>query len=300
MLTKEKFENLVAKIDCEFGETDIKFHQRPLHAFSKLTQLVDPKGTFHMNSDETVALDDYSNDALCAQVHRWYERRYGDRIKIHMGPGSYILMIKKEPWEVIYPLCYGQNNFTIDSNLAKKDRKYVTESGKAIPSVNILCHVVDMTFDVANSLSSIEKQTILSDYMFGLNAVQSLRSLENAPFMDQAANDYDVSVSNIFHKYPDYNNSKWAALQFAEKSMKSQLQLNDVKFSRNHDLTGLAKSLKSLGINVPPQIIDNIQCKAAVRYGEEKVTRNEAILAVKSALALFADVFQASAYSYES
>lgn len=300
MLTKEKFESLVDKIDGEFGETDIKFHQRPLHAFSKLTQLVDPKGIFQMNSDETVAHDDYSNDALCAQVHRWYEKRYGDRIKIHMGPGSYILMIKNEPWEVIFPLCYGQNNFTIDSNLAKKDRNYITESGKTIPSVNILCHVVDMTSYVANSLSPSEKQVILSDYLYGLNAVQSLRSLESAPFMEQAANDYDVSVSNIFHKYPDYNNSKWAALQFAEKSMKSLLQLNNVKFGRNHDLTGLAKSLRTIGIIIPQQIIDNIQCKAAVRYGEEKVTRNEAILAVKSALALFADVFQASAYSYDS
>jgi len=300
LLSREVFERLIAKIDCELGETEINFHQRPLHAFSKLTQQVDPKGTFFMKSDCDISQDDYSNDALCTQVHQWYEKRYGDRVKIHLGPGSYILMIKNEPWEVVYPLCYGQNNFTIDSNLTQKDREHITESGKSIPSVNILCHVENMTFDMANSLSPIEKQAILSDYMFGLNAVQSLRSIERAPFMEQAANDYDVSVSNIFHKYPDYNNSKWATLQFAEKSMKSQLQLNDVKFGFNHDLSGLAKSLKSIGINIPQQIIDNIQCKPAVRYGEIKVTRNEAVLSVKSALALFSDVFSASAYSYES
>jgi len=300
LLTKEKFERLLETIDSEFGETDINFHQRPLHAFTKLAQKVDPKGTFVMRSDIEVSKDDFTNDALCAQVHKWYEKRYGDRIKIHMGPGSYILMIKNEPWEVVYPLCFGQNNFTIDSDLFKKNRRYITASGQVIPSVNILCHVKDMTFDVANSLNDYEKQTILSEYMFGLNALQSLRSLSGAPFMEQAANDYDISVSNIFHKYPDYNNSKWAALQFAEKTMKSQLQTNNIAFKYNHNLAELAESLKAIGLNVPMQIISNIHCKAAVRYGEQKVTRNQAILAVQSALALFADVFKASECSYES
>lgn len=253
-----------------------------------------------MRSDNEVSKDDFTNDALYAQVHRWYEKRYGDRIKIHLGPGSYILMIKNEPWEVVYPLCFGKNNFTINSDLSKKNRSYITASGEAIPSVNILCHVNGMTFDVANSLSDYEKQIILSEYMFGLNAVQSLRSLSGAPFMEQASNDYDISVSNIFHKYPDYNNSKWASLQFAEKTIKSQLQINNISFKYNHNLAELAESLKALDLNVPEQIINNIQCKAAVRYGEEKVVRNQAILAVQSALALFANVFRASAYSYES
>lgn len=300
MLNKEKFERLLEAIDSEFGETDIKFHQRPSHAFSKLTQKVDPKGTFDMGSDSEVSKDDFTNDALYTQVHRWYKKRYGDRIKIHLGPGSYILMIKNEPWEVVYPLCFGKNNFTINSDLSKKNRSYITASGEAIPSVNILCHVNGMTFDVANSLSDYEKQIILSEYMFGLNAVQSLRSLSGEPFMEQAANDYDISVSNIFHKYPDYNNSKWASLQFAEKTIKSQLQINNISFKYNHNLAELAESLKALDLNVPEQIINNIQCKAAVRYGEEKVGRNQAILAVQSALALFANVFRASAYSYES
>lgn len=300
MLNKEKFERLLEAIDSEFGETDIKFHQRPSHAFSKLTQKVDPKGTFDMGSDSEVSKDDFTNDALYTQVHRWYKKRYGDRIKIHLGPGSYILMIKNEPWEVVYPLCYGKNNFTINSDLSKKNRSYITASGEAIPSVNILCHINGMTFDVANSLSDYEKQIILSEYMFGLNAVQSLRSLSGEPFMEQAANDYDISVSNIFHKYPDYNNSKWASLQFAEKTIKSQLQINNISFKYNHNLAELAESLKALDLNVPEQIINNIQCKAAVRYGEEKVGRNQAILAVQSALALFANVFRASAYSYES
>ena len=118
--------------------------------------------------------------------------------------------------------------------------------------------------------------------------------------MQQAKNDYDISVSNIFHKYPDYNNSKWASLQFAEKSMKAKLEQNGITFGRIHRLSDLADRLSRLGMNIPSQIIENIQCSAGVRYGEVSVTKREAILAIQSALALFADIFEPSEYSFES
>lgn len=300
MLTRESFLGLIEEIDQEISESDLPFHQRPLHAFSKLADKVDQKGRFDMIPSEKIAKNDYSNNALCAQVHRWYESRYGDRIKIHMGPGSYILIIKNEPWEVIYPLCIGQSNFTIDSNLLQEDRYVVTSSGSKIPSINILCHINDMTQEVASSLSNDEREKILQEYMFGLNAVQSLRRLGNVPYMEQAKNDYDISVSNIFHKYPDYNNSKWASLQFAEKTMKAKLKLAEIEFKRNHNLSILSEKLKVLSLNIPDHIISNIQCSAGVRYGELLVTKREAILAVQSALALFVDVFEASAFVYQS
>lgn len=300
MLTREIFLDLIEKIDRELSESDLLFHQRPLHAFAKLADKIDSNGRFDMISSDNIAKDDYSNNALCAQVHRWYEARYGNRIKIHMGPGSYILIIKNEPWEVVYPLCYGQNEFTIDSNLQREDRYVTTSSGARIPSINILWHVEDMTREVASSLLDDERQKILEEYMFGLNAVQSLRSLKSVPYMDQAMNDYDISVSNIFHKYPDYNNSKWASLQFAEKTMKAKLNLKGIEFKKDHKLSVLSEKFKVLNLNIPEQIIRNIQCPAGARYGELVVTKREAILAAQSALSLFVDVFEASAYEYQS
>lgn len=300
MLTRNSFLNHIEEIDRELSDSDMPFHQRPLHAFSKLANKIDPKGRFDMLPSDKIVEDDFSNNALCAQVHRWYESRYGDRIKMHPGPGSYILVIKNEPWEVVYPLCFGQNQFTIDANLQRENRSVLTLGGKKIPSINILWHVKNMTREVASSLSDNERQKILKEYMFGLNAVQSLRNLKTVPYMDQAMNDYDISISNIFHKYPDYNNSKWASLQFAEKAMKAKLKLQGTNFKKDHKLSMLSEKFKSLSINIPDQTISNIQCSAGVRYGEHVVTRREAILAVQSALALFAQVFEASSYEYQS
>lgn len=288
------------EIDREISESNLLFHQRPLHAFSKLACKIDPKGQFDLFPTNEIAIDDYSNNALCTQVNRWYESRYGDRIKIHPGPGSYILIIKNEPWEVVYPLCFGNNEFTIDSKLQQEERYVITSSGQSIPSVNILWHVKNMTHEVALSLSDDERQKILKEYMFGLNAVQSLRSLNSVPYMNQAKNDYDISVSNIFHKHPDYNNSKWSSLQFAEKTMKAKLEINEIEFKKDHRLSTLSEQLKELNITIDNEIISSIQCSAGVRYGDVVVNKREAILAVQGALALFVKVFEASAYEYHN
>ncbi|MDD5760230.1 MAG: hypothetical protein PHI06_14250 [Desulfobulbaceae bacterium] len=299
MLTRNIFLELIEKIDRELRGSDIPFPQRPLNAFGKLADKIDPRGSFEMRvRGDEIDEDDFSNDALYAQVHRWYESRYGDRIKIHPGPGCYILVIKDEPWEVVYPLCSGQNHFTIDANLQRENRRVTIQNGQNIPSINILRHVTNMTREVALSLSDDERKKILNEYMFGLNAVQSLRGLKDVPYMDQAMNDYDISVSNIFCKYPDYNNSKWASLQFAEKTMKAKLKLLGIDFDRVHQLSKLSDKLKPLSINIPDETISKIQCPAGVRYGENAVTKREAILAVQSALALYAQVFEASAYEY--
>lgn len=277
------------EIDSDLSKEDCPFHQRPLQAFTELVDRVDKHAMFMMLPDNQVSEDDYSNDAICSQVHRWYKIKYGDRIKIHPGPGSGILLIKNEPWEVIYPLSLGQFSFAADADLRRKDRWALNEKGEKIPESNILWYVVDITPKIALSLNSEEKLALKQDYMFGLNAVQSLKRC-NAPYMDQAKNDYDIAVHNIFFKYPNYNNSKWASLQLAEKTMKSRLQMSGVEFEFNHDLPNLVKKLEGIGIRIDDSIIKNIHCKAGVRY-EGSVTRMEAVTAVRSALVLFSIVF---------
>ncbi|ENQ8704920.1 HEPN domain-containing protein [Vibrio harveyi] len=298
MITKAMFLKYMDEIDQELLRGDLKLHQRPMHAFTCLTEKVDKSGTYKMNSGENIDREDFSNDALCAQVHWWYEERYGDRIKIHPGPGSYVIVIRGEPWEVVFPLCFGQNNFTIDADLARVKRKIDVGGGRMIPEINILSHVTSMTQYLASSLSYEEKSAILHDYMFGLNAVQSLKDSYYKPFMELAANDYDLSVFNIFQKYPDYNNSKWSSLQFSEKVMKSKLCQLGATIKRTHDLKSLAKTLSEYDVNISDSLIERVQCSPSVRYGETKVTKHEAIEAIKCSLAIYQQVFNASSYEF--
>jgi HEPN domain-containing protein len=278
------------EIDAELSEQDCPYHQRPSHAFTKLANRVDEHGEFVMLTGEEVSENDFSNDALYEQVNRWYKNRYGERIKIHPGPGSCILIIKNEPWEVVLPLCYGLINFTVDTNL-NNVKRWCTVNGQEIPEVNILCHVKDMTHEIASNLSDVERADLLKDFLFGLTTVQSLKDHANAAYIEQAKSDYDAAIYNIFSKNPDYNNSKWASLQFAEKTMKSKLEASGGSFNRTHNLYDLAERLENVGIGIPRTLIDNIQCSAGVRYGEVSVSRMEAVTAVRNALVIYFKVY---------
>lgn len=298
MLTKAMFLKYMDEIDQELIKSDLKLHQRPMHAFTRLTEKVDKGGVYKILSREKISREDFSNNALSAQVHWWYEERYGDRIKIHPGPGSYVIVIRGEPWEVVFPLCFGQNSFTIDEDLTRSKRQADVGGGKLIPEVNILSHITSMTQYLASSLTYEEKSAILHDYMFGLNTVQSLKDSYSQPFMELAANDYDLAVFNIFQKYPDYNNSKWSSLQFSEKVMKSKLRQLGASIKRTHDLMSLAKALSDYDVYVSGSLIERVQCSPGVRYGETKVTKHEAVDAVKCSLAIYQQVFNASSFQF--
>ena len=36
----------------------------------------------------------YQGDSLVAHIHKWYEEKYGDRLKINLSPGSAAVIIK--------------------------------------------------------------------------------------------------------------------------------------------------------------------------------------------------------------
>lgn len=298
MLVKDEFEKYMDEIDQEFIFGDLHIYQRPMQAFMRLVEKVDKTGRFRMRSIESVAKDDFSNDALCAQVHRWYEDRYGDRIKKHLGPGSYVILIRNEPWEVVLPLCFGRVSFTIDDNLKKQERKVRVESGEIIPEVNILWHFKSMPQGMASSLTYDERNSIFLDYIFGIDAVQSLKNNTATDFLKLASNDYDLAVYNIFQKQPDYNNSKWSSLQLVEKVMKSKLKQFGVPLKRTHDLKFLAKLLSDQGVTVSESLIERVHCMAGVRYGETKVTKHEAVDAVKCALVIYKQVYETMSFDF--
>ncbi len=229
MIPQDKFLKLIIDIDQDLSESGMSIHARPFEAFYRVLNEVSP-GSKVIPSD--FGGPENPRQELNKLVNSWYEKRYGDRVKYHLGPGNYVIEIAGELWEVVYPACFGTINFTIDADLAKTERFATIEGEREIPEVNILWHVKNLTNNIASNLSIDEKRRIYDDYMFGLNAVQSLRDLNHELLMKQAKHDYDTAIDYLFKKLPDYNNSKWSSLQFAEKTMKSKLGQLDVEFGK--------------------------------------------------------------------
>lgn len=84
-----------------------------------------------------------------------------------------------------------------------------------------------------------------------------------------------------------FGEAKWASLQAAEKVLKAAIDRSGAKYRFTHGLSCLCKTLADTGLHFDADNqIAAIQCKPAIRYGEETCTRNEALAAHRASLEL--------------
>lgn len=280
----------MADIDSELSLNDVKFHQRPLKCFSQLCKKISNKGSFPLSKVEPFNCYDFSNSNIYSQVCNWYKLRYGDRLKVAPGPGSYVLLIRNEAWRINFPLFFGTVNFGIDSGI--NDNQPFSSN---IKNVSVFQYIEGLTKGIIDSLTVIEKTKILDEFMFSFDVIQHLHGQQSNPYIMQAINDYNMAINNIFDRDPNYNNIKWNALQFSEKILKSQINEKSIKIPRTHKLHELVKLLDDL--DLPENIITTIQCEPGVRYRESEVTRIEAITAIQNAIYLCSCVLKPSSFS---
>lgn len=203
--------------------------------------------------------------------------------------GSYILIIKDKPYEVILQDEGRLVNHVIDPDLEKKERWY-TINGKKIPEINVLWHVKGITSEIALSLDTLGQILLLKDYMFGHRTVASLKNHQDSSVVN-AKSDYDEAVFNIFKDEPNYVGSSRSSFQFAVKILKAKLQMEGKVFEQTEKLHCLAKKLEDENIEEIQGIISNIQKYSNETDGEISVTCGGAVSAVRSSLELFSKLY---------
>lgn len=287
-MDEQIFLQVMNEVDDKLRNEGTPIHSRSFGAIQIICQSRELQQKLGFNPEYS-AVRNYIFNWVSPLAKAWYQERYGDRTTSHMGPGSYPIFLKHEPWEMNLPLLLGSFSFTVNSNLDDK--------------CNILRFVKGMTSIVANNIGSDEKEYLLKEFLFAMNAVESLRRCSGSAYMNAARSDYDTAVDRLFSRHPNYCLSKWSSLQLVEKSIKSVLVQKgsfNKKKDRTYDLHTLARRLKNdLGIDLPRKILNDIQCSPGVRYEEEQVSLIEAASAARQALYLFSILFSPNPYSIE-
>ena len=101
----------------------------------------------------------------------------------------------------------------------------------------------------------------------------------------EVQSDIDAAVHHVMNKPPHFGQSKWHSLQATEKILKVFLESRTVSYPRHHQLRGLAELAEKANLPVlDHRWLDEIQCSAGIRYGEELATLNEAFAAYLACL----------------
>jgi hypothetical protein len=280
LATREEFERAITDIDAKLSARDVPIHARSLHALLEVAR--------RLGIHEIVAVptsvdpEDFSASALAGQVHRWYEQRYGNRLKKHPGPGAILVKIKGEAWEMRIPLLMGAAWFVCDPLTLGQPRKRAATEGKPV-IYNVLDAVANITPALASSLSDAELRELGDNFVAGLGVFGALVRESGSPLVFEACADLETSV-RMFIDRQNYRQSKWASLQFTEKLMKSHLKNAGTPFKRNHDLAELNRKVASLGYSAAQADLEAIQCPGGARYGEVAVSKDSSLQAHQAAL----------------
>lgn len=267
-------------IDRKLTEDGIEIASRPIMAVGEISKsygLSIPLG----RGTNLLPPDLEQNVPLSEAVERWYHDNYGDRLKEDPCPGKMVIDLDRDLYALRVPRLFGSVNFVVA-------REWLPKAG--ISRGPVTCNVIQlldgMTPARAGRLSDNALGRVADAFEIAVPAAYTLECTEHK-LMYAARGDVESAVSNLLTKGGRPNESKWASLQAAEKTLKAALQLAGEPVKRTHSLTQLAVDLSSTGLRFEAAAqISKIQCDPGIRYGEQTCTEAEALSAHRASLQL--------------
>ncbi len=284
--TYSEFAEAITKIDDELRSRDVSLHARSFHAvmtYAKRFAMDIPIPSAGVAGQP----GNYSGESIGAHILNWYDNRYGDRQYVHMGPGSVIIMLRDDPWEIRLPMILGEVQIVIDRNLKRySGLPNITQNG-IHPTLNVLTLILELPEALAADLSDNELRHIMAKFSAGMEALNAIERVKDFSYVVEAQTDIAAAVRHVFSTPSHLGQSKWSSAQAAEKMLKAFLKYKQIKFPFNHNIKDLYALAKSNAMNnVDVENIEILQTRAAVRYGEESVCLSDAVRAHDASLAI--------------
>jgi HEPN domain-containing protein len=281
---EDEFRSMMETVNKWLSANGVQIFARPMRAIFEVSKALDLRLNIAPANDSPPRPGVYGGDDLAHRIHNWYADRYGPRLLISFGPGKGAIEVKGDLYEVRFPRAWGLVNFFIEKDIKSsdpwEDLKY-----NRIPQHNVLDSFEGLTQAMRQSLTREEAKKILFDFVAQFGAMEAIYSDPDMPMAEEIKSDISTAVERLVSNAPHYGQSKYASLQAAEKAMKSKLRAGGEEFKRNHNLDELAYDLqRTLGITLSPSDIAKASCSAGPRYGEIKVSRQEAYEAYRAAL----------------
>ncbi len=223
----------------------------------------------------------FTPEQISTRIHDWMNKRYGDRLKIPFQFGRAVIPLRGSLYTIKCPVIFGRIRFICDPGTYGQTRK--TIGVRSVPICNIVDLINGFTADMARSLTAEEVVKIGLAHASAMGAYIALQAVGDVRFVNEALGDLEASVSHLVEHKSQPGLSKWASLQAVEKLLKAYIVTKDktVEVKKiGHKLEELAAAAVKLGLPaIPNGYISDVQCSAAVRYGDIAVSVKEACIA---------------------
>lgn len=274
------FETMMLEIDTKLAADGIDIASRPFHAVREVSlkyQVSIPLAGSAINMPPELLAYLPLSDA----IDQWYRDNFGDRLKVDPCPGRSVLLIDKDLYVMRVPRLMGSVHIVTSREFLE-----TPEIGRGPVILNVVQTIEAMTRAKAARLTDDALSTIRDAFERAVRAAYFLEDTQHE-LMFIARGDVATAVDKLMAQGARYGKSKWASLQAAEKVLKAAIALHGRSFKYTHGLKLLAAELKKAGVNLDADpLLDAIQCKPGIRYGEEPCGREDALRAHHASLDL--------------
>lgn len=272
-----EFQTLMEEIDQEMIDEGVGIPARPITAGLKITGRYDVVLNA-VPGDKPILPGVYTPEQISLRVHEWMQKRYGDRLKLPFTLGRAAIPLRGSLYVIKCPVIFGSVRFVCEPGTFGQPRK--THGVRSVPTCNVLDLIDGFTADLARSLTAEEVVKIGLAHISAMGAFVALHAINDVQFVGEALGDLDAAVSHLTEHKPQTGLSKWASLQAVEKLLKAYIVSAGGAIQRHHRLEDHVADAVGRGLPAPPrQYIKDLQCPAGVRYGEVKVSVEEAGIA---------------------
>ncbi|MBW1716483.1 MAG: hypothetical protein JRJ77_11790 [Deltaproteobacteria bacterium] len=278
----EEFNKVMMEVDRQLATSRISIPHRPIKALGEISQRFSiplpiskpPKGFQHESAEFW---------PVSERIYKWYERSYGDRVKMDFALGRMAILIEGDVWTLRFPRIFGSVKFIVSQSGVSDSLRF---NGK--PAVyNVLDAVENLPRTRIPRLPDNELEHIYQKFQFGFRAFGILDGSAKYPLIRFALADIATSVEHFFGSKESFGLSKWSSLQAAEKLFKAAIELAGGRYSNTHKLDRLSRESEAVGLTGDwGALIPHIQCSPGIRYGEEPCDRDAAIVAHHAVLGL--------------
>jgi hypothetical protein len=193
-----EFHNFMLEIDAILKAKNIPIPQRPLHAFREIALILSVE--LKVSRVGQAVPGNYESDSFSAHILKWYDEKYGDRLKIDYAPAYVVILIQGDPYRLRIPLVYGSGKFIFDENFEKRPTIVVgSRNKKPAPLLINVYELIDgLTKKMAKSLTLEDKKEIMDFVTESYDSIYKLIEMKDLPFKKEAMADLKAAVDNIF------------------------------------------------------------------------------------------------------
>lgn len=284
----DEFIALMEWIDARLRRDNVPFEERSLVALSMIARefRMELPGWCEKREPRPGA---YGGMDLTIRVVRWIDDRYGARQRMDLRPGRTVVLIRGDVWEAWLPRMLGSHVLFASATEPSDDIGTVQVESGPPAKYNILDSITDLAPGLRRSLTTAETTEILADFMCAFEDYCLIEQVRDLELARQARHDYEATVHHLLAGAN--GQARWSALQAAEKMLKAFIASAGEKPPFTHELKRVAKEAVGLGLGeIPKALLASAQCDPAVRYGDLRVSRKEAVVAHYASLDIGAHV----------